>query len=38
MADRVARSTCDGGQFKSGGINPASSVRWCLVCELGELH
>jgi hypothetical protein len=29
---------CDGGQLKSGDVNPASPVRWCSVCGLGELH
>jgi hypothetical protein len=38
MAYRVARSTCDDDRLKSGGVNPASPVRWCSVCGLGELH
>jgi hypothetical protein len=38
MAYRVARFTCDNDQLKSGDVNPASPVRWCLVCGLGELH
>jgi hypothetical protein len=29
MAYRGARSTCDGGQLKSGDIDPVSPVRWC---------
>jgi hypothetical protein len=27
MAYRGARSTCDGGQFKSGDVDPTSPVR-----------
>jgi hypothetical protein len=38
MAYRVARSTCDGGRLKTGDVNPASPLRWCLVCGLGELQ
>jgi hypothetical protein len=29
MAQRGARSTCDGDQLKSGDVDPASPVRWC---------
>jgi hypothetical protein len=35
MAYRVAQSTCDDGRLKSGDVNPASPVKWCLVCGLG---
>jgi hypothetical protein len=38
MAYRVAWSTSDGGSLKSGDVDPASPVRWCSVCGLGELH
>jgi hypothetical protein len=38
VAHRVARSSCTGGRTKSGDINLAPPVRWCLVQGLGELH
>jgi hypothetical protein len=38
VAYRVARSTCDDGQLKSGGVNPAPPVRGCSVCGFEELH
>jgi hypothetical protein len=31
MAYRGARSTCDGARLKSGNVDPASSVRYCLI-------
>jgi hypothetical protein len=37
MADRGARSTCDGGRLKSGDIDPASPVRYGSILGSGSL-
>jgi hypothetical protein len=36
MAYRGARFTCDGGQLKSGDVDPASLVRYCSILGSGS--